>query len=392
MLCSRIPDFALALATRHQPDLANRPVALMGREDEICGLSCQARQAGVRTGMTSRLAQMRCPELSILPADLAECQSAQDILLAELAQWELPVEAQGMGMAYVDLHAVSTERAEVQGLAADLGRRIRRTLGDDLQPSLAWDHSKFCARAAAYRTRPGRIKLVAKDDEVSFLAPLSIYLLPLPIFDLQWLHWLGITTLGQFGALPAGAVWQQFGQAGQLAQRWAQGRDDRPVRNLLHAIWTPLEVELETPTAQLAPVVDGLMAKLQPYLDKWAAALLGCTRLRLDLEFVNRERRALDLLWIEPVSQAPRLRFHLGNQLAALHWPTALDRLVITQAVTAELPAMQMTLFAEPVIERTTLDEVAEPLQHRYGVIFLRGTVADACHPVDERRIRVVAV
>lgn len=392
VLCGRIPDFALALATRHQAGLASRPVALMGRDDEVCGLSSPAYQAGVRMGMNARQAQMRCPDLTLLPADLAECQRAQDAFLAELAQWELPVEAHGMGMAYVDLHTVTSTRKDVQGLAANLGRRVRTVLGDDLQPSLGWDHSKFCARAAAYHTPAGRMKLVAKEDEVTFLSPLPVSLLPLPALDIQRLHWLGITTLGQFAALPAGAVWQQFGKAGQLAQRWAQGRDNRPVSNMLHAAWTPLEVDFETPTAQLGPVVDGLMARLQPQIDEWAAALQGCTRLRLELHFVNRERRTLDLLWLEPVSQPARLRAHLSNQLVGLNWPTALDRLVVTQAVVAELPAMQMTLLAEVTAEPFALDDVAGPLKHRYGPIFLRGVVADTHHAVDERRIQVMAL
>jgi hypothetical protein len=35
--------------------------------------------------------------------------------------------------------------------------------------------------------------------------------------------------LGQYAALPPSAVLQQFGKAGRLAQRFAQGKDDRPV-------------------------------------------------------------------------------------------------------------------------------------------------------------------
>ena len=40
---------------------------------------------------------------------------------------------------------------------------------------------------------------------------------------------LGLRTLGQYAALPAAAVGQQFGRAGQLAQRFARGKDDRAV-------------------------------------------------------------------------------------------------------------------------------------------------------------------
>lgn len=391
VLCGRIANVAFSLTTRHRPELANQPVALIGPDGEVCGGSPSAYQLGIRAGMNPRQAKLRCPAVHLLEADRQACQAVQDAFLAELGQWALPVEVLGLGMAYVDLHAVTTEKQEATHLAADLGRRVRQQLGTDLQPSLGWDHSKFCARAAAYRTLAGRVKLVAKEEEVSFLAPLPISLLPLPPLHLQRLRWLGITTLGQFAALPAGAVWQQFGKAGQLAHRWAQGRDNRPVRDMLHTAWTPLDVEFETPTAQLAPVVDALMAALHPYLDTWAADLQGCTRLRVALHFANRERRTLDLDWIEPVSQPARLRSRLTHQLSGLNWPAALDRLVVSQAVTAELPPMQMTLFAEVDEEAATPAEVAEPLRQRYGPIFLRGSVVDAAHPVDERRIAVAA-
>lgn len=392
VLCSRVPNMAFSLAARHQPALTRQPVALVGRDGTVCDLSAPAYQAGVRVGMIPRQAQMRCPEVAVVEANLDECQDAQGAFLAELGQWELPVEAHGMGMAYVDLHTISTEKKEVSKLAAALGQRVRQVLGSDLQPSLGWDHSKFCARAAAYHTPAGRMKLVSKEDEVAFLAPLPISYLPLPPLDLQRLHWLGIGTLGQFAALPASAVWQQFGKAGQLAQRWAQGRDNRPVRNMMQAGWSPLEMAMETPTELLAPVIEGLMVMLQPRLEGWAEELRGCTRLRFELWFVNRERRILDLNWIEPVSQAARMRSHIANQFAALNWPTALDRLVVTQVVTAELPALQLSLFDEPLVEEVTLDAVAAPLRQRYGAIFLRGLVVDESHPADERRSHFVAL
>lgn len=383
---------ALALAARRHPHLLHQPAALLSRDEEVCGLSTPAYQAGVRMGMSARQAQMRCPELTMLEADGAACRHAQDAFVAELRAWELPVEAHGMGMAYVDLHAISTHKEEVTGLAADVGRRVRRALGEDLAPSLGWDHSKFCARAAAYETQPGRMKLVAKEDEVKFLAPLPIYLLPLPALDLQRLGWLGITTVGQFAALPAGAVRQQFGRAGQLAQRWAQGRDNRPVRDTRSMAWSPLEVAFETPVATLPLVMDALMATLQPHLAVWAAELRGCTRLRLELYFANHERRALGLDWIEPVTHSARLRQHIANQLAGLNWPGALDRVVVTETQTGELPSLQLSLFDEPVVEAVTLEDVVAPLKARYGAIFLRRSVVDASHPVDERRVQKVVL
>jgi hypothetical protein len=100
----------------------------------------------------------------------------------------------------------------------------------------------------------------------------------------------------------------------------------------------------------------------------------------------------LDLNWIVPVTQAARLRPHIANQFAALNWPTALDRLVVVQAATAELQAMQLSLFDEPLSESFTLEEIVEPLKQRYGAIFFRGVMVDETHPDDERRVQKLAI
>jgi nucleotidyltransferase/DNA polymerase involved in DNA repair len=236
ILCCHVPNFALTLTYRHHPTLVGQPLALLGPDEQVCAASPLARQAGVRLAMTPRQAQLRCPDLLLRPLDLAQCQAGQDAFLSALGQWELPVETQSWGLAYIDLHSLTKQQDDVQTLSAELGRRVRKTLGDDLQPALGWDSSKFTCRAAAHTVPPGRMRLVAKQHEKLFLNPLPITLLPLPYVALQQLHWLGIDTLGQFASLPATAVWQRFGPPGRVAQRWAKGLDDRPIRPTLHAL------------------------------------------------------------------------------------------------------------------------------------------------------------
>src|SRR3954471_23554018 len=165
VLCGRIPNIPLTLAVRRLPDLAHKSTAVVGRDAVICDLSTSAYQSGVRVGMNPRQSKIRCPDVTFIEADLLECEEVQRAFEEEWKQWELPVEVHGLGMAYADLHQVTTQRKEVEALAADLGSRVRKRLGDDLQPSLGWDHSKFTSRAAAYHTTPGRMRLVAKEAE-----------------------------------------------------------------------------------------------------------------------------------------------------------------------------------------------------------------------------------
>src|SRR5690606_17184017 len=214
-----------------------------------------------------------CPEVLLRSLDAGASQAEQAAFLAAAAQWELPVEPQEWGVAYVDLHSVGATSTAVRPLAVELGQRVRAAFGDAMQPALGWDSGKFTARAAAVQAAPGRVRLVDKADEARFLDPLPITLLPLPRPHLQQLHWLGVRTLGQFAALPPAAVWQRFGTAGKLAHRWAQGRDDRAVQPGVAAVPEVTAVSIDPPSGLLRPVLDGLMATLQPALARWAKEL-----------------------------------------------------------------------------------------------------------------------
>lgn len=369
VLCCQIPAFLINVTLRHQPSLAQRPLALVGPDERICATSA----AGVQTTMTPRQAQAHCPDLLLHPLDLAACQQEQDTFLGTLATWGLPVEPCDWGMAYLDLQ----DLRDIQPLAAALGRTVRQTMGAALQPSLGWDSGKFTARVAAVRTPVGRMRLVSKADEAAFLTPLPITLLPLPGQALQQLWWLGIRTLGDFAALPGAAVWQRFGQAGKLAHQWAQGRDDRPVYNQVAAAPTVIQVDFDPPTGALARAVASCCQALQPHLDALRHELRGCRRLRLQLGFVTTTR-TLDISFVEATTQ---VQAALTQHLQALVWPDLLETIAITLLETSEATPQQLSLFG---------DEQAMPswdkLKTRYGPVFLQGQLLDAAHPVAERR------
>lgn len=392
VLCCRVADFLVKLHLRHHPQLATRPFALLGPDQRVCAASPAAHQSGVLREMSPRQAQMRCPDVVLHALDGATSQAEQAALLAELTRWELPVEELGWGAAYVDLHLVATAPAEVRPLLADLGRRIQRSLGDNLQPALGWDSGKFTARAASACAAPGTMRMVGKAEEQRFLAPLSITLLPLAPAMMQQLQWLGIASLGQFAALPAAAVWQRFGQAGKLAQRWAQGKDDRPVGNTINAALPAIAVECDPPETRIDRVLDQLMHALRPALRQSAAEMTGWRRLSLQLWFMGGQDRTLSVILVEPVSQEPRLRAALAQQLQTLEWPGPLERAQVLVVDRAELPAGQLALFDEPAAPTAALTTLAHKLVGRYGARFFQAALTDAAHPAPERRARLTSL
>jgi protein ImuB len=392
VLCCRIPDFLVTLAVRRTPALAGRPLALLGGDERLWAASPVAQEEGVAPGMAARQARALCPDLLLQPVETAEAEGAQEAFLAEVARWELPLEVQGWGAAYIDLNEVAIASAAVQPLATDLGRRVRSLLGAPLQPALGWDSSKFTAGAAATTAAPGALRLVERRAEERFLAPLPITLLPLPYPALQHLHWLGIRSLGQFAALPAAAVWQRFGQAGKLAQRWAQGRDNRPIAPAAHAPPEMLIVELDPPSDQAGRVLNDCMAALRPLLRRLGAVLAGVRRLRLELTFLDGSRRTEEIVFVEPVAAEARVLTALTQRLQSLIWPAELERVEMTLLESGGLVAGQLPLFVEEQADAGATVALAQRLAGRYGRCFFLGQMVEEGHPVAERTFQLQAL
>ncbi len=386
VLCVRIPGFLLQLACREDPQLPQRPAALLDGQGVICAINRLARAGGVALQMRPPQALACCPELLLSIAKEEAAQAAQQELLAQVAELGVPVEEHGWGCAYLDLHGAAHTPAHAEETAAWLGRRLRAQLGEAMAPALGWDSSKFTARAAASYTVPGRIKLVGKTEERRFLSPLPTRLLPLSPLSVQELAWLGIHTLGQFSQLPVTAVVQRYGAIGRTAHQWARGLDDRPVCATSVLPSASLCCTFAPAATLLAPVVDQFRVIFQPQLDSARQQLCGVRRILLTLTFLQGEQRALTLLFVEPVGEMARILQHLSARLQALVWPQALETLEIRGVELGELIVEQRSLFEQPGQPAATMPELAQRLARRYGALFWQGVVDDPAHPLAERR------
>lgn len=391
VLCCHVPDFLWSLAQRHQSESSDHPLALVGPDELIWAAGSVAQKLGVMPQMSLHQAQSHCSDLRLLPIDLAESQAAQTAFLSTLATWELPLEENSWGHAYIDLHSVATERGQVQPLAVELGQLVRKTLGIELQPSIGWDSGKFTARAAAAVVQPGKVRLVSREDETRFLRPLAVSLLPLAPVAHQELHWLGIHTLGQFAQLPVNAVVQRFGTVGRMAHQWAQGHDTRPVRNTVRANFTPLTTQLDPPTGLLDPVLEALLGVLRPHLTALAVELAGCRKINVELGFLDGSTRTLAISLVTAIVQEATLQATLAHHLQTLNWPAEVSSLTVAGLETGELPAEQLSLFPELTDDVAPGALLVQRLAGVYGNVFLRGDVTDPQHPLAERRSLLAA-
>jgi nucleotidyltransferase/DNA polymerase involved in DNA repair len=388
-----VPHFAAALARRDDPRLADRPLGLVGPEGRLWGVSAAAAAVGVGAGLTVRVAETRCPGIHLLEADVVRCRDEFEMLLQVLERTNPRVEPHGWGAAYLGLGAGPQEHADAVALCQAVGRAVREALGPALQPALGWDNHKFTAQAAARRTRPGHLLPVEAQRERTFLRPLPVALLPLSADVQRRLGFLGLRTLGQYAALPAPAVVQQFGRAGRLAQRCARGQDDRPVIPRQQARRLEAACELEAPLSQRERLVAALQHTLSPLLAQLEENLQVCGQVRLAVTFDDGHTQERTRTFLSPVGEQRRVLEALDGLLDRMHWQAGAMGLSVALEQIQEVTPEQLTLFpsiedAEQDQRRRKLQEVQRYLAARFGAQRLRRAIlAQPGAPLPEWRV-----
>jgi nucleotidyltransferase/DNA polymerase involved in DNA repair len=354
IVCVLIPRFGLIAALGDRGTLLREPAALApepGREQVVGEVSAAAEACGVGPGLRLGEALARCPELRLVPPDPQGARALWNDVLDRLERMGAGVESDRPGEAFFSAAGLlGIHGGSLEGLLAATRRRIGRGARIGAAPS------RFCARAAALRSRPRRRAEVVPDRRArAYLAPLPVGLLRsrpelagLP----ETLERLGIRTLGELAELPPPAVAERFGHPGLLALDLARGRD------------TPLE-----PRRPAEPVVERLAlpeAAAGPQLERGLELLIA--RLLARPERRGRTLRAAALsarlaaggTWRVPVTlrrpSADRelLRVVLVPRLATLPGPAA------------EL-ALEVEAFGPPAREQATLREEGDARRSRLG-------------------------
>jgi nucleotidyltransferase/DNA polymerase involved in DNA repair len=387
VLYCTIPHFAVALARRDgsgSNHSASRgaerdcPLVLVDPEGRVFDASPEAAACGVSAGLTARMARIRCPQARLEEADVVHCRQEMEALLQLLECTGPSLEPHGWGAAYVDLGDLARNRTEATALCAEMGRSIRHELGEDLQPALGWDSSKFTAQAAARRTRPGRLLAVSSARERAFLTPLPVTLLPLGEDAQRRLGFLGLRTLGQYAALPPAAVWQQFGHAGRLAHRCARGEDDRPIIPRHRATGLSAEREFEVPLVAQERIQVALRSAVSSLLSELWETLRACGHLCLTLRYDDGSAETCTRTLIFPTADETTIVRALDQLLEKMSWPAPATGLSVVLEQIQDVMFEQLSLFVSESEQerrrnlRRNLREVQRYLVTRFGANCLR--------------------
>lgn len=390
--CVRLPFFAAAVEARDRPDLAGAALVIGEPPQDpryVYAVSPLAAQAGVRGGMTLRQAQALCREARVIPATQARYRRALDGLLAQLATFTDYMEAE----AAVELRADARRRARVPALgfaqmddfpatvlyldlgmlnqedALHLGAQMNRVIQAEAnQPSaVGLASGRFPARVAAMLLQPGELLLVPEGQEATFLADLTVDLLPVDGETLRQLHLLGLHTLGQIAAQPVAALLDRFGKPGRAMHRLANGRDTSPVPPYTPRVTEHAMRTLESPIDNRQTLTHLLATMAGEMAERLRAAGQAARQIELALALEDGTVLARDLALRQPSARPDHLAQAVNELAASLPLTSGVTEIDLTLSQIGQPVARQLSLFDRAPVSQEHLRQSLRDLAARYG-------------------------
>ncbi|MCU1403546.1 MAG: polymerase family protein [Microbacteriaceae bacterium] len=329
------PDWPISAALLAYGLPRDAAIALVDR-GEVFACSAAARREGVRRGLRLREAQARCTTLLVFPYDSGLDSRSFEPVLAAIEETMPGTQLIRPGTCVLMARGPARYYGGEEEAALWLLDRLDSINVHGSRIGIA--DGPFTAERAARQQKRQRIQIVPEGGSAAFLAPLPIGLLDQPSLVTLVMR-LGIRTLGDFVALPAGAVRDRFGEDGARLHALAGGLDSRPVVPRVPPQELDSTVDFWPPLDRIDQVTFGFRASADRFIEGLVAAKLVCTALRIEVE--SEAGEISERGWLHPRSftaadVVDRVRWQLqgGSGLSSSGLGSAITRVrVIPESV-----------------------------------------------------------
>jgi DNA polymerase-4 len=156
------------------PDLRGKPIAVGGssKRGVVAAASYEARKFGVRSAMSSVVAQRNCPELIFVKARFDRYKEISQQIRAIFFEYTDLVEPLSLDEAYLDVTINKKGNPSATLIAKEIRRRILEKTG--LNASAGISINKFIAKVASDINKPNGQKTVNPEEVIPFLELLDI--------------------------------------------------------------------------------------------------------------------------------------------------------------------------------------------------------------------------
>jgi DNA polymerase-4 len=222
--------FFASVEQQSNPHLRGKPVAVIGsaKRTVITTASYEARNYGVKTGMTVYEAKRVCPDLVLVIGNNRKYTHTSARIVEIMREFTPLVEVFSIDEAFLDITGSVKLFISPERIAYLLKAKIRHRFG--ITCSIGIAPNKLLAKLASEMRKPDGLTVIRPEDVARVLETV-------PIKDLcgigskmnHHLTLYGIRTCGDLGRFPVDILRKRFGVIGEKLHLMGLGIDDSPV-------------------------------------------------------------------------------------------------------------------------------------------------------------------
>lgn len=217
--------FFAAVEMRENPSLCSVPMAIGGQSDRrgvISTCNYPAREYGVRSAMASGLALKKCPQLVVLPGNMALYREVSQQVMTIIQRYGIAFEQVSVDEAYIELDPDES--------AIDIGHRIRAEVAQEvgITVSVGAAPNKFLAKVASDWNKPDGLFAIKPHQVDRFIGQLEVRKIPgIGPKTAQRLAEKGIVVCSDAQQFDVLDLVDLFGRTGASLYKRCRGLDER---------------------------------------------------------------------------------------------------------------------------------------------------------------------
>ncbi len=222
--------FYVSIELLRRPELRGKPVVVATGTDPtargvVMTASYEAREFGVHSALPLAVAHRRCPQMVLVPRDMALYRRASVRVMEILGRFAERIEVAGLDEAYLDLSGCPAPKARARQLKAEMRSELKLVCSVGLAPN------KLLAKIASDLDKPDGLTVLRPDDMLDAVGDRPATLIPgVGPKTAERLGQAGIATVAELATAPEADLARVLGpNLGRELRARANGRDERRV-------------------------------------------------------------------------------------------------------------------------------------------------------------------
>ena len=213
-----------------QPQSSNLSIDLQQSTSDIASCSYEAREYGIKNGMSVGEAIRRCPNLVLVPYEFEKYRQVSQSLYEVMISYSHLVQAVSCDEAFVELTDYAKDFDHVQEIVKQLRMEVEEKTNCTVSAGISYN--MLLARMATRKAKPNGQFYLHEEEVSEYLASQPLSCLPGVGWSLSHqLEELGVTTCGQLLELSLTKLQDNFGtKTGEMLYYFSRGIDHRDLR------------------------------------------------------------------------------------------------------------------------------------------------------------------